>query len=167
MLLAYNAGGEVVGTLDYLVARDETGKVLGLYDFAAHEAKGGKLRDFWQFSPAQAVGSGTWPEFLGHRAHEFRVELEGKRIVRLHHPSKHVRHRVRVEDAITKAHESAIAEIRKQAKLRKGLDVEITAPVVDLRAIVGGPSKPLELDEDGRTRPKVEPEGSLPVHVRE
>lgn len=167
MLLAYNAGGEVVGTLDYLVARDATGKVLGLYDFAAHELAGGKLRDFWTYSQGQAIGSGTWPEFLGHRAHDFLVELEGKRIVRLKHLSGHVRHRERIDGAIRDAHEAAIAQIRKEAKLRKGLDVEIMAPIVDLRAIVGGPNKPLELDEDGRTRPKRDAEGTLPVHVRE
>ncbi|MGD0121098.1 MAG: hypothetical protein ABSC46_00885 [Candidatus Limnocylindrales bacterium] len=76
MLLAYDADGNVVATLDYLLSQD------GGTDFKAHEAAGGKLRAIWEVSGA--VGSGTWPEQLGSVAHGFKVELDKqKRIVAL------------------------------------------------------------------------------------
>lgn len=92
--------GAVVGTLDYMVARNAAGEVVGLIDFEAHEAAGGRLTDIWRHS--DAAGSGTWPEFIGARAHEFRVELDGsKRITALvHKQSGHRRVRSDIEAAI-------------------------------------------------------------------
>lgn len=100
MLLAYNAAGEVVATLDYMVIRDDAGNVTGLVDFDAHEAAGGELTDVWIVQGA--TGSKTWPEHLGGSAHAFRVELDGppgrKRISTLvHKVSGHRRHRMDVQ----------------------------------------------------------------------
>jgi len=135
MLLAYDSAGNVLGTLDYLVARDEAGNVLGLIDFGAHEEARGKLRDIWEV--AGAAGSATWPEWLGGQAQEFRVELEpgGKRIAALvHRGSGHRRERAGVEGAIRER--IAAAEGRP----------------ADIRDLVGGPDRPLVVDEEGRTR---------------
>lgn len=139
-LLAYDAAGNVVATLDYVVARDSAGTVVGLIDFAAHEAAGGEFTDILVVDTGAAAnpvkGVKTWPEWLGGAAHNFRVELRGrpgaKRIVALvHKTSGHRRGRVAIE-AVIKA-----------------------TPVVDgakdIRHLVGGPGKPLLLDEDGRT----------------
>ena len=133
-LIAWDADGNVVGTLDYLVARAyPDGPGIGLHDFAAHETAGGKLREFWDVRGS--VGSGTWPEWLGGQAHEFRVEVDPahpQRIRRLvHRASGHVRERTDVEDAIARR-------------------IAGDGPA-DLRTIVGGPGKPLRLDEHGRT----------------
>jgi hypothetical protein len=132
-LLAYDAAGNIVGTLDHVVARDEHGDAIGLIDFDAHETAGGEHTDIWQVSTA--VGSKVWPEWLGGRAHEFRVELAGppgrKRIAALvHRESGHRRERAAVHQAIAAAPEIDGAK--------------------DLRHIVGGPQRPLHLDADGR-----------------
>src|ERR1035437_1927667 len=81
-LLAYDSKGKVVATLGHVVARNEGGEVIGLVDFEAHEIAGGKLRDIWDV--ASAIGSETWPEWLGAGAHAFTVELDkDKRITTL------------------------------------------------------------------------------------
>jgi len=134
-LLAYDVAGNVVATLDALVQLDVTGIPLGLVDFAAHEAAGGEHTDIWSVS--NAVGSKVWPEWLGGRAHDFRVELEGppghKRIARLiHRSSGHVRERRSIEEAI--------AGVRPDEHGRR-----------DVRHLVGGPDRPLPLEQDGRT----------------
>ena len=51
-LIAYDASGKVVATLDLVVARDDRGTAIGLVDFAGHEAAGGKLRAIWEVSTA-------------------------------------------------------------------------------------------------------------------
>jgi hypothetical protein len=136
-LLAYDEHGKVVATLSYCVAKDEDGNVVGLIDFEAYESQGAKLRDIWNVS--NAVGSATWPEYLGGAAHDFKVELdENNRIVALvHGRSRRKRKRSDIE--------AAIAERRA-----------VTPPgePVDLRDIVGGPNRPLLLDEEGRTQPR-------------
>lgn len=84
MLLAYDGTGNVVATLDFMVVLDEKGNAIGLIDFGAHEDSGGKLRDIWNVSTA--IGSATWPEQIGGRAHDFSVVLDGdKRIAALVH----------------------------------------------------------------------------------
>jgi len=103
MLLAYDGNGDVVATLDHVVARDDHGNVVGLVDFEAHEAAGAEHTDIWNVS--NATGSKVWPEWLGGRAHEFRVELAGppgaKRITALvHRDSGHRRDRAAIEAAI-------------------------------------------------------------------
>lgn len=143
-LIAYDAAGNVIATLDHLVARGEDGEVIGLVDFEAHEAADGRLRDIWEVS--EAAGSGTWPEWLGPRVHDFTVELDGKRITALvHKTSGHRRERAKVE--------AAMAKVKPDEKGHK-----------DIRHLVGGPGKPLLLDDRGRTleRPKAAPP-RLPV----
>lgn len=140
MLIAYDADGNIVGTLDMLVAHDANGHATGLVDFAAHEAAGGRLRDIWQV--ATAAGSGVWPEWLGGSVHDFRVELDSrKRIVALvHRVSGHRRERAAILAAIEAA--PTVDGVR------------------DLRAIVGGPTRPLTLDQEGHTAER-RPMGTL------
>lgn len=132
MLLAYDAAGNVIATQAYMVAHDAAGNVLGLIDFEAHEMAGGSLTDIWIQSGA--AGSGTWPEWIGGQALSFRVEVgPDKRISALvHGKSGFRRERAAIEAAIR------------------------SAPVADngardIRAIVGGPNRPLVLDDQGRT----------------
>lgn len=153
-LIAYDAQGDIVGTLDHMVAKDENGDVIGLIDFAAHEAVGGRLRDIWENS--QAVGSGTWPEWLGGRAYDFTVELDPNpgparaRIKALvHKQSGHRRERAAIEAAITDRVQKA------------------NGKPADIRDLVGGPNAPLLLDGEGKTRPKVKvARPNLPVVAR-
>ena len=137
MLLAYDAAGAVVATLDYAVqyADDPDRTPLGLVDFAAHEDAGGDLTDIWTAS--NATGSKTWPEWLGSRAHDFRVELVGpagrKRIAALVHKTSGYR--------------------RERAALEAEIDRRIQAAgdaPADIRDLVGGPDRPLHLDDQGR-----------------
>lgn len=160
MLLAYDAAGEIVATLDHRVIYAEDGSALGLVDFAAHEEAGGDHTDIWRVTQEHdgvdlgtVKGSKVWPEWLGARAHEFRVELEGppgrRRIGALiHKASGHRRERADVEAAIARRHS----------------ETEPGEPV-DLRDIVGGPTRPVDLDEAGRTkaRPASAPHKPLPL----
>ena len=107
-LIAYDADGNIIATLDHLVAHDEAGNVTGLVDFAAHEAAGGDHTDIWTVDsgdPAHPVkGSKVWPEWLGG-LRDFRVELAGKagqkQIAALvHKTSGHRRERAAIEAAI-------------------------------------------------------------------
>ena len=86
-LIAYDAAGNVLATLDQMIALDEHGKAIGHIDFAAHESNGGEHTDIWRVDGA--AGSKTWPEHLGSLAHDYRVELVGepgqKRIAALVH----------------------------------------------------------------------------------
>lgn len=134
MLIAYDAGGNVLATLDYLVKydTDEARSPLGLIDFAGHEAAGGKLRDIWEVPGA--AGSGTWPEWIGGRAYDFKVELTSKKITALvHKTSGHRRERAGIE-----------AEIAKRIEQAAGKPA-------DIRDVVGGPTRPLILDAEGKT----------------
>lgn len=146
MLIAYDPEGNIIATLDHLVARDKDGKPTGLVDFDAHEAAGGKLRDVWDVQGAS--GSACWPEWLDARVRDFRVERDGqKRAVALvHKTSGHRRNRADVEQAVS----ARIAATETGS--------------ADVRDILGGPGRPLMLDADGLTlkveRPKRRP---LPV----
>lgn len=149
MLIAYDDAGNVIATLDHVVAHDASGNAIGLIDFAAHEEAGGEHTDIWYVTgtttsedgtetPWVAKGSKVWPEWLGGRAHDFRVELEGppgrKRISALvHKTSGHRRERAAVEAAI-----AAVA-------------VDPVTGARDIRHLVGGPTRPLPLDADGKT----------------
>jgi hypothetical protein len=136
MLLAYDANGRVIATLDCLTRRDARGEVIGLVDFAAHEAAGGEMTELWQVDGAK--GSKVWPEWLGCAAHDFTVELDGppgaKRIAALVHAQSGAR---RERDSI----EMAIAERVAEARAND-------APA-DLRDLVGGPGRPLRIDDKG------------------
>ena len=136
MLLAYDADGNVIATLDHLVLSDENGVPHGLVDFGAAEAAGIPLRNIWNVEGA--AGSGTWPEWLGQRAHEFRVRRRAygdKTMIAqlVHRESGEVHDRKQVE--------ARIAE-----RIREAGDQP-----ADLRDIVGGPGRPLQLDSNGRS----------------
>jgi len=181
-LVAWNADGEVVGTLEHLVARDTEGNAVGLVDFEAHESAGGSLKDVWVHS--NAVGSGTWPEWLGTRAHDFKVELHDSpaparaRIAVLIHKTSGIRReRVAIEAAIQARIDVKRAEAKQRGDENRkiaramGMKPEDAAKVpdpepdpADIRDLLGGPNRPLLLDEDGKTmaRPKVE-RPNLPI----
>lgn len=130
MLLAYDAGGNVIATQDQNVLVDEHGRGIALLDYESYESAGLKLRDVWLVDGA--TGSGSWPEWLGSQALSFRVELSGRRIVALVHRQSGFR--------------------RQRSDVEAGIE---EAPTVggarDIRAIVGGPQRPLTLDREGRT----------------
>lgn len=137
MVIAYDAAGEVVGTLDFLVSFDENGNPQGLVDFDAHEQAGGEVTDYW--TQQGAVGAKAWPEWLGSQVYDFRVERVGPpgrkhASALVHKESGHRRERAACEAAIE------------------------ATPIVDgardIRAIVGGPDRPLTLDATGRTKEK-------------
>ena len=108
MLIAFDNAGNVVATLDYLVARDDSGKAVGLVDFAAQEEQG-ELLDVWRVEGAK--GSGTWPEHLGGRIHEFKVERANGRITALIHKTSGARRdRDAVEKAIAKGKPLGVGE---------------------------------------------------------
>lgn len=152
MLLAYDATGLVVATLSHAVMQNDRGDVVGMVDFEAHERSGAALTDIWNVS--DAAGSGTWPEWLGSRAHMFRVALDASKpnpITALVHvgapesrddagnvippiaASGHRRERAQIEAAI--------------AERIAGAD----GKPADIRDIVGGPDRPLLIDDAGRT----------------
>lgn len=139
MLIAYDANGDVVGTLSHLVARDADGKVTGLVDFADHEAAGGEMTDVWSVS--DAVGSKVWPEWIGGASHGFRVELEGpagrKHIAALVH--------------------KASGQRRERATIEANIALRVAVydpEPADIRDVVGGPDRPLLLDDTGRVNIK-------------
>lgn len=147
-LLGYDRSGGIVTALDFLVWPDGEGGY-GLVDLAEAEASGMRLRHLWDVSGAS--GSCHWPEHLGERVHEFRVELDRSRshpAVRLvHRGSGHVRERAAIEAAAEQA-QALPADLREAA----------------LAAVLGHPLRPLDLDPDGRTRaqPDRDPEPAAP-----
>lgn len=149
MLIAYDANGDIIATEDVTMWVDHEGR-RHIIDAAAHEAAGGKLRQLWHVTGA--VGSSTWPEWLGEQVHEFRVEVDARHKLRarrlVHKVSGHVRHR----DVI----EAAIAERIEQAQ---------DGPA-DLRDIVGGPGRPIHLDRDGVTVGRPQRHGEGPAFLR-
>lgn len=145
VLLAYDSDYNVIATRDWQVIYDEAGHPLGLADFERHELAGGEHTEIWTVSQTfdgverPARGSKFWPEFLGPGAHDFRVELEGppgaKRITALvHRESGHRRERSAFDAAV-----------------RDRIAATPAGEEPDLRAIVGGPNRPLPIDEHGRT----------------
>jgi hypothetical protein len=151
MLLAYDADGNVLGGLTVLVKyHPETGDLLGMEDFADDEANGRPHMpdpndpEPWQIghgswtigpsdgSPNPVKGSKVWPEWLGSRAAEFRVELSGKPGQKhigalVHKETGHRRERAAIEVAI----EAVAPEGGKR----------------DVRHLVGGPDRPLNIDK--------------------
>ena len=154
-LIAYDRLGNIVVALEFLVLPDGAGSY-GLVDLEEAERSGLKLRSLWEVSGAS--GSTHWPEHLGERFHEFRVErdrrfaLPARRLV--HRGSGHVRDRVAIEAAVQQAKALPDPVARRQA----------------LADIVGHPHRTIELDADGRTRAQVDrqPEapGRPPLRVR-
>ena len=169
MLIAYDATGAVVATLDHVVAKDAEGNVTGLVDFEAHEAAGGKLRDIWTVDAA--AGSGTWPEWIGARAHDFTVELgPDKRIAALIHGTKakpgigHRRERAAIEGAIHGRVAAAKAVSADGAVGRLTHDPQHSGEgSIDIQDLVGGPGRPLVLDDQGRTVGRSPTPGGTPA----
>ncbi len=175
-LIAYDANGDVVETLHHMVALDDEGKVTGLIDFAAHENAGGRLRDIW--TNPKFAGSGTWPEWLGSSAHDFTVELDPNpsparaRIKALvHKASGYRRERADIEARIAerinekKLDAAKRGEAQRALLKKRGVPDEVVVQFsdpppepADIRDIVGGPDRPLLLDDNGKTmaKPKVE-----------
>ncbi len=131
MLLAYDADGNVVATLDYVVAYDpDTGEALGLVDFEAVEDDPARaLTEVWNAS--NAVGSGTWPEWIGTAAHDFKVTRSGGKITGLTHRTSGAK---RSRATVNKAVADAIAD---------------SDDPPNITPIVGSPAQPLTLDADG------------------
>lgn len=199
-VLGYNDEGEVVETLDHMMRRgvfDEHGAfvpgteevVTGFIDFEAHELAGGEMTDVIVMADP-VVGAKVWPEWIGPRAFDFRVELEGsaghKRIAALVHvgrpESRDAEGNVvpaipasgfRRERAVLEAEvnrriaekraeaEARAAEIRanlprrdEHGRFRVLPEVHVEPEPADIRDIVGGPGRPLQLDEGGRTVPR-------------
>lgn len=152
-LIAYDRSGNITTVLEFLVLPDGEGGY-GLVDLEETERSGLRLRGLWEVSGAS--GSAHWPEHLGERFHEFRVErdrrfaLPARRLV--HRRSGHVRDRAAIEAAVQEA---------------KGRPLRERAAA--LRAAIGHEFAPLELDDTGRTRAKVErdaePRGGPPLRV--
>lgn len=136
-LIAYDAEGNVVATEDWTVWVDPDGRG-HLIDVEAFEADGGKLRDLW-FVPG-ASGSATWPEWLGDRMYDFRVGLDGRYRLRC-------RRLVHVRSGIVRERRTFEREFVRRRKEAKGR-------AVDIRDLVGGPGRPLDIDDDGRLRPR-------------
>ncbi|HET6203253.1 MAG TPA: hypothetical protein VFI25_10680, partial [Planctomycetota bacterium] len=141
------------------------GQAVGLVDFDACEADGLPLTAVW--TVPSAVGSGTWPEWLGAAAHDFTVELapsgvRPKITALIYKDSGHRRERAAVEQAIA----AAVVTAREQA-VAVAEDPE--RAVADLRAILGGPGRPLALDAAGRTarRPELPQRPQLPLVGRQ
>ncbi len=128
MLLAYDADGNVVATLDYVVQYADDGHPLGLVDFTAHEEQGGEHTEIWTVS--NAAGSKAWPEYLGSRAHEYRVEKVGPP------GKKHIGALVHKETGKRRERAAIEAAIAQRIADAHG------APA-DIRDIVGGPDRPL------------------------
>ena len=81
MLLTYDADGNVTGTLDQLIVDGPDGRPV-IIDFEAMEAAGEALRlrddsSAGALHDPRAVGAGSWPEWIGAAAHDFRVETAG------------------------------------------------------------------------------------------
>lgn len=136
-LFAYDAAGNIFATLDHMITRDTSGLVSGLIDFEVIEKAGTQMTTVWNVDGA--AGSKVWPEWLGSRAHEFRVELAGpaglKYISALVHRTSGYRREL-----------SAIV-----AALAVRFAATPQGEPVDIRDIVGGPDRPLVLTDTGVT----------------
>ncbi|HEX8977908.1 MAG TPA: hypothetical protein VF781_15490 [Solirubrobacteraceae bacterium] len=159
-LLYFDAQGNVRGTMDVLVNRDEHGVGVGLVDFEAHELAGDRMRRFgvcrWNDSDGpwvDASGAASWPEFLGARAHDFRVELDPA-------PPAPARARIRALVHRTSGYR------RERSAIEAAIAAVAPDPATgarDIRHIVGGPMRPIRLDADGKTAPPVK--AGTPAHL--
>lgn len=146
MLVAYDAEGAVVATLDYLAVRSADGEMVGLVDFSEVEASGAALADLWRVEGA--AGSGSWPEWIGAQAHSFRVELEetfARAVPRGDRPDQRIRALVH----------KASGHRRERADVDQAIAARIVAAghsPADVRDLVGGPDRPLAIDDEGSNR---------------
>lgn len=128
----------------------------------------------------QIAGAAVWPEWLGGAANVeydeegnvvrgFKVDLDPQKRLKalVHLVSGHRRERADIEAAIAERinEKRAAARARgtefRAAALAAGVDLTIVAQwpdpepePADIRDLVGGPDKPVPLDENGRTRPR-------------
>lgn len=150
-----------------------------LVDFEERELAGVEMTSVWIVerwegeygvgTPRPARGAKTWPEWID-RYTDFRVELEGpagqKRIAALvHRQSGYRRERAAIEADLKRRMDAARAEAVENGALLRELyvDAGIVSPEeaasipdpdperVDARELLGGPTRPLSLDDDGRT----------------
>jgi hypothetical protein len=86
-LLAYDADGNIIATLDAIVAMDNEENVIGLVDFIATEESGAEMTNVWVVDGAK--GSKVWPVRVAQEVYGYRVELVGpagnKRLAALVH----------------------------------------------------------------------------------
>lgn len=138
MLVAYDAGLNIIATMDYLVVYDETKPerpVKGLVDWAALEEAAREMTEVWNVSGA--TGSKVWIEWIGGRALDFRVELSGP-------PGKKF-----ISALVHKVsgHRRELLPIALAIKAR--IDAAGPGGVADIRDLVGGPDRPIRLNYDG------------------
>lgn len=151
MLLAYDESGRVIATLDYMVHSDEEGNPVGIVDFEAVERAGVPLLDVWNVEGAK--GSGTWPEWIGSAALEFRVERDPDSS----HPIRELVH-IGLPESVDHSG-NRIPPKQGSGHRRRRDDVErmiaeriskAGGSPADIRDLVGGPDRPLLLDNEGR-----------------
>jgi hypothetical protein len=158
MLVAYDASGVIVATLSHMVQTDEEGEVVGMVDFFAAEAGGTRLIEVWRIS--NAVGSGTWPEWLGSQAHMFKVIRDPSHP----HPIRELEHVGRRETIDERGQRISAIPASGHRRIRSDVESAVDARLkqalrdgaakVDIRDIAGLPDQPLQLRDDGTTKPK-------------
>ena len=141
------ASGEVAGVIDYQLAVDDDGNTTGIIDFEQMELDDLAPADFGmgvsRSGDPTVFESGFWPEWIGGQAQHFVVEWQppaaGKRRPRItalrHRVSGHRRVRAQIEAA-------------RQARW----DATPKGQAVDMRDLIGTPTRPLVLDDTGRTK---------------
>jgi hypothetical protein len=146
MMVAYDANGNIVATQSYQLLYDIKGHPVGLVDYQRAEESGIEATEYFHVRvfdqnnneiPGVVKGAKFWPEYLGARAFDFKVELDGppgqKRIAALvHKTSGHRRERCQIDAAIA-------------ARI-----VDAKGGAADIRDLVGGPDRPIKLDHEGR-----------------
>lgn len=75
VLIAYDAGGRVIATLEQVWNGTEP------VDLEAHEEQGLPLLDYWRVSGA--TGSGTWPQTMTGLDERWMVELDAGEPLRI------------------------------------------------------------------------------------
>lgn len=182
MLVAYNAAGAIVEvrrmqvlpfwlaaerglrllgvTIEGTTLTDLEGERVGLADFEGHEAEGGALADYGR--SGSAVGSATWPEWLrGRDLRNFDIEFEPGW-------SRHTARAERPDHRIAALVHKASGHRRERADLEAeiaGRIADAHGEPADIRDLVGGPDRPLLLDDEGRTtvRPVARGRSDLPL----
>jgi len=132
MGLAYNAAGDVVATLDYLVRPEGIVDLVGLDE----EGRLGEV-----FSVQGATGAGTFPAYLGAQAHDYRVIQAAGKITALQH----------------KTNGSRIERADIEARIIAKLEAEQGNPQINLTEVIGAPDRPLSLTTEGKLRQRAVP----------
>jgi len=128
MALAWDAAGNVVATLDYLVRPE------GIVDLVGLDEEG-RLVEAW--SVPGVTGAGTFPAYLGAQAHDYRVIRVAGKITALQHKTKPG---------------SRIERADIEARILAKLEAEKGNPQINLTDIIGAPDRPLLLTAEGKLR---------------